>query len=69
MQLFKTVQMYPTAIFKGANLVARFSSIVIATPGSLMVLGSQVILEGLVRVLTLSHAPSQKEDPFFQGSY
>ena len=47
MQPVKKVQMYPTATLKGANSVARFSSIVIATPGSLMDLGSRAILEGV----------------------
>ena len=51
MQPVKKVQMYPTATLKGANSVARFSSIVIATPGSLMDLGSRAILEGVVQAL------------------
>jgi len=46
MQPVKKIQMYPTAILKGANSVARFSSVVIATPGSYMDLGSRAILEG-----------------------
>jgi Fe-S cluster assembly scaffold protein SufB len=46
MQPVKKVQMYPTATLKGANSVARFSSIVIATAGSSMDLGSRAILEG-----------------------
>jgi uncharacterized protein len=45
MQPVKKVQMYPSATLTGANSVARFSSIVIATPGSYMDLGSRVILE------------------------
>jgi Fe-S cluster assembly scaffold protein SufB len=45
MQPVKKVQMYPTATLKGANSVARFSSIVIATPGSYMDLGSRTVLE------------------------
>ncbi len=46
MQPVKKVQMYPTANLKGENWVARFSSVVIATPGSTMDLGSRAILEG-----------------------
>lgn len=46
MQPVKKVQMYPTATLKGDNSVARFSSIVIATPESYMDLGSRAILEG-----------------------
>jgi Fe-S cluster assembly scaffold protein SufB len=46
MQPVKKVQMYPTANLKGENSVARFSSIVIATPQSFMDLGSRAILEG-----------------------
>jgi Fe-S cluster assembly scaffold protein SufB len=45
MQPVKKVQMYPSATLTGANSVARFSSIVIATPESYMDLGSRVILE------------------------
>lgn len=45
MQPVKKVQMYPTATLKGANSVARFSSIVVSTPGSHMDLGSRAILE------------------------
>jgi Fe-S cluster assembly scaffold protein SufB len=36
--------MYPTAYLVGENAVARFSSVVIATPGSHMDLGSRAIL-------------------------
>jgi len=39
------VQMYPTANLKGKNSVARFSSIVIASPTSYMDLGSRAILD------------------------
>jgi Fe-S cluster assembly scaffold protein SufB len=45
MQPVKKIQMYPTATLKGANSVARFSSIVISTPGSHMDIGSRAILE------------------------
>jgi Fe-S cluster assembly scaffold protein SufB len=45
MQPVKKIQMYPAAILKGANSVARFSSIVVSTPGSHMDLGSRAILE------------------------
>lgn len=38
------VQMYPTAHLVGENSVARFSSVVIATPGSHLDLGSRAIL-------------------------
>jgi Fe-S cluster assembly scaffold protein SufB len=38
------VQMYPTAHLIGKNSVARFSSVVIATPGSELDLGSRAIL-------------------------
>ncbi len=46
MQPVKKVQMYPAATLKGENSVARFSSIVIASPTSYMDLGSRAILEG-----------------------
>ena len=46
MQPVKKIQMYPTATLKGVNTVARFSSVVISTPGSYMDLGSRAILEG-----------------------
>ncbi len=39
------VQMYPTAYLQGKNSVARFSSVVIATPESTMDLGSRAVLE------------------------
>lgn len=45
MQPVKKIQMYPTATLIGANSVARFSSIVVSTPGSHMDLGSRAILE------------------------
>jgi Fe-S cluster assembly scaffold protein SufB len=38
------IQMYPTANLTGENSVARFSSVVIATPGSTLDLGSRAIL-------------------------
>jgi Fe-S cluster assembly scaffold protein SufB len=44
MQPVKKVQMYPTATLSGKNAVARFSSIVIGTPGSLLDIGSRAIL-------------------------
>jgi Fe-S cluster assembly scaffold protein SufB len=44
MQPVHKVQMYPTAHLVGENAVARFSSVVIATPGSHMDLGSRAIL-------------------------
>ena len=46
MQPVQKIQMYPTATLKGENSVARFSSIVIATPTSFMDIGSRAILEG-----------------------
>ncbi len=46
MQPVKKIQMYPTATLWGTNPVARFSSVVISTPGSYMDLGSRAILEG-----------------------
>jgi Fe-S cluster assembly scaffold protein SufB len=44
MQPVKKVQMYPTANLTGNHAVARFSSIVIGTPGSLLDIGSRAIL-------------------------
>jgi Fe-S cluster assembly scaffold protein SufB len=44
MQPVKKVQMYPTANLRGKGSVARFSSIVIGTPGSLLDIGSRAIL-------------------------
>jgi Fe-S cluster assembly scaffold protein SufB len=46
MQPVKKVQMYPTATLTGENSVARFSSIVIASPESFMDIGSRAVLEG-----------------------
>jgi Fe-S cluster assembly scaffold protein SufB len=46
MQPVHKVQMYPTATLKGDNSVARFSSIVIASPTSHLDLGSRAILKG-----------------------
>lgn len=45
MQPVKKIQTYPTATLTGANSVVRFSSIVVAPPGSYMDLGSRAILE------------------------
>ncbi len=45
MQPVKKIQMYPTATLKGANSVARFSSIVVSTPGSHIDIGSRAVLE------------------------
>jgi Fe-S cluster assembly scaffold protein SufB len=44
MQPVKRVQMYPTANLNGRNAVARFSSIVIASRGSNLDIGSRAIL-------------------------
>ncbi|MDK2915556.1 MAG: uncharacterized protein PWR25_113 [Euryarchaeota archaeon] len=44
MQPVRRVNMYPTARLIGKNAVARFSSIVVATPGSTLDLGSRAIL-------------------------
>ncbi|MDD1670335.1 MAG: SufD family Fe-S cluster assembly protein [Methanomicrobiales archaeon] len=44
MQPVKKVQMYPTANLNGKHSVARFSSIVIGTQGSLLDIGSRAIL-------------------------
>ncbi|HMK15805.1 MAG TPA: SufD family Fe-S cluster assembly protein [Methanomicrobiales archaeon] len=44
MQPVKKVQMYPTANLRGKGAVARFSSIVIGTTGSLLDIGSRAIL-------------------------
>ncbi|MCX6697711.1 MAG: SufD family Fe-S cluster assembly protein [Methanoregula sp.] len=46
MQPVKKVQLYPTATLSGENSVARFSSIVIASPNSYIDIGSRAILEG-----------------------
>lgn len=45
MQPVKKIQMYPTATLKGTDSVARFSSIIISTPGSYLDIGSRAILE------------------------
>jgi Fe-S cluster assembly scaffold protein SufB len=45
MKPVKKVQMYPTAYLKGTKAVARFSSVVIATPESVLDLGSRAVLE------------------------
>lgn len=46
MQPVHKVQMYPTANLVGDNSVARFSSVVIASPGSNIDVGSRAILGG-----------------------
>ncbi|MDD1677504.1 MAG: SufD family Fe-S cluster assembly protein, partial [Methanomicrobiales archaeon] len=46
MQPVRKVQMYPTATLRGENAVARFSSVIIATPTSYLDVGSRAILEG-----------------------
>jgi Fe-S cluster assembly scaffold protein SufB len=46
MQPVHKIQMYPTAYCSGSSSVARFSSIVIASPSSLFDIGSRAILEG-----------------------
>jgi len=44
MQPVRRIQMYPTAYLNGKDAVSRFSSIVVATPGSTLDLGSRAIL-------------------------
>jgi hypothetical protein len=44
MKPVKKVQMYPTAHLAGENAIARFSSVVIATKGSFLDLGSRAVL-------------------------
>jgi Fe-S cluster assembly scaffold protein SufB len=46
MQPVRKVEMYPTAYLTGERSTARFSSVVMATPGSQMDLGSRAILSG-----------------------
>jgi Fe-S cluster assembly scaffold protein SufB len=41
----RDLQMYPTAILKGKGAVATFNSVLLAKPGSLMDIGSRVILQ------------------------
>lgn len=41
----KSVQTYPTATLKGRGAVARFNSVVVAPSGSLLDLGSKVVME------------------------
>jgi len=41
----RDLQMYPTAILKGKGAVATFNSVLLARPGSLMDVGSRVILK------------------------
>ncbi len=41
----KLVQMYPTAYLKGENAVARFSSVIVAGPGSKIDAGSRAVLQ------------------------
>jgi len=41
----RSLQMYPTARCVGENAVARFNSILVATPGSSLDVGSRVILD------------------------
>jgi len=42
----RSIQMYPTAVCAGVNAIARFSSIIVAPPGSDIDTGSRVILNG-----------------------
>jgi Fe-S cluster assembly scaffold protein SufB len=42
----KDLQMYPTATLKGTGAVATFNSVLLARPGSLMDVGSRIILQG-----------------------
>ncbi len=42
----RDLQMYPTATLKGKGAVATFSSVLLARPGSLMDVGSRIILQG-----------------------
>ncbi|MHC1626823.1 MAG: SufD family Fe-S cluster assembly protein [Methanoculleaceae archaeon] len=44
MQPVRRVQMYPTAVLDGEGAVARFGSLVVATPGSRLDIGSRAIL-------------------------
>lgn len=46
MQPVRVVEMYPTATLAGDNAIARFSSIVMAHPGSQLDIGSRAILSG-----------------------
>ena len=41
----KSIQTYPTATLKGKGAVARFNSVVVAPSGSLLDLGSKVVME------------------------
>jgi Fe-S cluster assembly scaffold protein SufB len=41
----RDLQMYPTAILKGKGAVATFNSVLLAKPGSLMDVGSRIILQ------------------------
>lgn len=45
MKPVRKVQMYPTAFLQGKDSVARFSSVVIAMPGSILDLGSRAVLD------------------------
>ena len=42
----KNLQMYPAATLKGTGAVATFNSVLLARPGSLMDVGSRIILQG-----------------------
>jgi Fe-S cluster assembly scaffold protein SufB len=42
----KDLQMYPTATLRGKGAVATFNSVLLAKPGSLMDVGSRIILQG-----------------------
>jgi len=44
MKPVKSLQMYPTAYLKGKGAVARYNSILVATPGSTMDVGSRVYM-------------------------
>lgn len=45
LQPVESIQMYPTAYLEGENAVARFNSILLATPGSLLDIGARVYLK------------------------
>jgi Fe-S cluster assembly scaffold protein SufB len=55
----RSLQMYPTARLVGTDAVARFNSILVATPGSSLDVGARVLLEAPgARAEVVSHAVS-----------
>lgn len=64
----RDLQMYPTAVLEGKNSVATFNSILMASPGSVLDVGSRAILKGEgARAEIVSRAVSTGGDIIARG--